>query len=239
VDWPTDAVAAYLRAVVERLQSLLDDELIAVWLIGSYAVGGVEPNASDVDVIVVVRGALGEDRKRRLAEELAEDRLPCPARKLELVVYARGQVVGRIREPHFELNLNTAGPEPSHWFMLDLVGARSGGRALLGPSPAELLPELPRDWILDALRQSLYWHAAEEPESANSVLNACRAWRYAEEGSWSSKPEGATWASDRSGDSALIQHALALRSGAQTAPLASVEVARFLERARAAVEASR
>ena len=235
----SDAVAAYLRAVVERLRSLLGDELVAVWLIGSGAAGGFEPEASDVDVIVVVRGTLGQDAKRRLAQELSDERLPCPARKLELVVYTREQVASPDREPRFELNLGSPVPEPSHWFLLDLAGARATGRTLLGPAPGALLPELPRDWILDALLDSLDWHAAEEPVGPNAVLNAARAWQYAEQGAWSSKPDAAAWASARSGDSALIENALALRSGAGRGALARAEVAAFLKRARAAVEAAR
>jgi hypothetical protein len=102
-----------------------------------------------------------------------------------------------------ELNVNTGPgehsvePADSFWFVLDLALAREQGRALLGPPPSDLIGEVPRSMALDALRQSLAWHAREEPGSSNSALNAYRALRYAEEGVWASKPEAEQWGRGR------------------------------------------
>jgi Domain of unknown function (DUF4111) len=49
-------------------------------------------------------------------------------------------------------------------------------------------------WVLDALMESLRWHRTHDLGSPNSVLNACRGWRWAETGVWGSKREGLAWA---------------------------------------------
>ena len=109
------------------------------------------------------------------------------------------------RRPRFAVNLN-AGPrmpfhvsfdpadEPAHWFVLDLAILRAHGRTLTGPPPAELVGPIPRRWQLEAVRDSLAWHQANEPALQQSVLNARRGWRYAEEDVWCSKEDAAAWA---------------------------------------------
>ncbi len=71
--------------------------------------------------------------------------------------------------------------------MLDLAQARDHARALQGVPPAELLGQVPRPLVVEALRQSLAWYQREEPTSPSGVLNACRALRYAEEGVFDSR----------------------------------------------------
>jgi Domain of unknown function (DUF4111) len=50
-----------------------------------------------------------------------------------------------------------------------------------------------------------------------SVLNACRAWRFAQENVLGSKLEGAAWARDRWPDTGVIDSAVALRRGEDAA----------------------
>ncbi len=68
------------------------------------------------------------------------------------------------------------------------------------------------------------------------LLAASRAWRFAEEGTWGTKPEAAEWAARRDGDlRPLIERALRLRRGDETEGLRADEVAEVLSRARAAL----
>jgi predicted DsbA family dithiol-disulfide isomerase len=57
------------------------------------------------------------------------------------------------------------------------------------------------------------WHRAHEGASLYSVLNACRAWRFAEEDELGSKLDGATWARERWPGTDVIDAAVALRYG--------------------------
>jgi hypothetical protein len=181
-------LATYLDRVVERMRGLE-----AVWLIGSAAKGAYVSGRSDVDVIGVSSGPLSEEDRRAIAADLAHEHLPCPARKLELAIYTRAQLEHPAADIQPELNLNTGAdehsvePADSFWFVIDLAMARERGVSLHGPDPAELIGEVPRAAILDALADSVDWYAGVDPESPDALLNAERARGYVEEGVWSSK----------------------------------------------------
>jgi Domain of unknown function (DUF4111)/Nucleotidyltransferase domain len=221
-----------------------------VVLIGSAALGDYVPGVSDLDVAVVSDGPLADPAA--VAAPLRHSALPCPARGLELVVYGAEQAAAPTRELEFELDLNTGehgdrlltdlGGEPGHWYLIDLAIGRERGVALAGPPPRELIGEPPRADVLDALLAGLRWAIAEEPDSPNTVLNACRAARFALEGDWLSKGEAGAWATESSSDPRLVQAALAARERFAT-PWGSEpfpeRVRLFAEEAAAIVEASR
>ena len=244
---PDERPVACGREAAGLLGRLLGDELVAVWLTGSGALGGVAPALSDVDVVAVTATDPPTDRRRALAAALAELAMTWPLRGLELVLYARGALATPEPRPRFALNLNT-GPrmpyrlsldpaaEPAHWFLLDLAILRDHGRVLLGPPPRELIGPIPRRWLLDALRDSMAWHQASEPVLHQTVLNASRGWRFAAEGVWSSKGDAGAWAMARTRDPATVSTALAIRTGDAARPLDPARVGRFQAEALAAVE---
>jgi Domain of unknown function (DUF4111) len=242
-------VARYLQAVVAQLRARLGADLVAVSLVGSGGTSDYVPGTSDLDVAAVTARPLQRDTKLALAQALSHERLPVPARLLELVVYTLAAVASPQRQVHFELNLNTGrdvedhvGLEPAaeagHWFLLDLAIAREQGLPLLGPPLRVLVGELPRDWLLAAAKVSLDWYESNELAPASTVLAACRAWRYAAEGSWGSKSEAAAWAAPRLPDPGVPERALALRRGASARALSDGEVRLVLRRARAALVAA-
>ena len=172
---PGELVEACGRAVAGRLRELLGDELVAAYLVGSGALGGVAPGRSDVDVVAVCASEPPEERRRAVAAALGELAMTWPLRGLEFVLYARAAVAAPEPSPRFAINLNV-GPrmpyrlsldradEPSHWFLLDLAILRDRGRVLTGPPPGELVGPIPRRWLLEALADSMAWHRANEPE---------------------------------------------------------------------------
>ena len=143
---------------------------------------------------MVVRSPLAREKKKELVAALRHEAFPCPARGLELVVYAQGR-------PLPELNLNTGermallvtfepGTDSPHWFVLDraIVGQR--GVVLTGPPPREALPPPSEDEILEALAIGLQWYRdrPEEPRD-DAALNAVRSRAYLETGRWASKAQ--------------------------------------------------
>jgi hypothetical protein len=74
--------------------------------------------------------------------------------------------------------------------------------------------------------QSIKWHAQGVALGDDAVLNACRGWRYAAEGIWSSKPDAGAWALRQPDVPRLVADALAARHTA--ARLDPAEVRRFL-----------
>ena len=222
----------------------------AVVAIGSWALGDYVPGVSDLDVAVVTDGPVPD------VGPLLHAALPCPARKLELVVYGAEQALRPTRSLRFELDLNTGGEgdrlltalgdEPWHWYLIDLAIAHEHGVSLSGPPASEVIGKPPRGDVLEALLAGMRWSLEAEPGSWDTVLNACRAWRFAAEGEWVSKSEAAGWGGERGGDPELAAWALAARLrerdpfGPSGGPKRITERVRaFVERAMAAVEAAR
>ncbi len=239
----TGDVERYADQLTGVLRHVVGHDLRAVYLIGSTVMGGYVPGASDVDVLAVTERRLIVSEKDRLVADVSA--VPCPARGVELVVYPIAAVVDPERSPRFELNCNVGprmktrvsyepGADARHWFLLDLAMAREHARPIVGPPPGELIGPIARAWILEALSESLAWHrAADAIEDDNAVLNACRTWRFATEGVWSSKDEAAAWARSR-GATQLIDAAVELRRSG-VGELDRGEVRRFLDSVAAVV----
>ena len=146
-----------------------------------------------------------------------------PVQGLEYVVYPVAALRSPAATPAWELNLNV-GPrlaarhtgfdpsaEPRYWSILDLALARQSGLPLVGPAASALIASIPRQWLRSALQESLAWHDAEDHGSPKQVLNACRAWLWAEHGRLTSKTHAAEWAFARTGE-AVIREALQVRA---------------------------
>jgi hypothetical protein len=107
--------------------------------------------------------------------------------------------------------------EPTFPYVLDRAIANRSGLAISGPTPKAIFAYVPRSTLLEAMYESMAWHRAHEGATLYSVLNACRAWRFAEEDVLGSKLEGASWARARWTDPGLIDCAVALRRGEEAA----------------------
>jgi hypothetical protein len=177
------AARNYLEELTARLRAALDP--LGVYLVGSGARGGYEPGRSDLDVLAVVRSPLTSRRHHEVVERCRHEALPCPARKLELVVYGPdGATV--------ELNLNT-GPDEFvdevtewFWFAVDRAIARETAKPLLGPPPAEAIAAPDDETLRRALREMVAWYEANEPGEAARVARA-RADAWLERGEWVTK----------------------------------------------------
>lgn len=200
----------YLDSLVSVLIDELNGMLHSVVLFGSAAYGAYEPVLSDVDVQAVIVKSLEPQVYRNLAAKLSHTSIPCPARKLEFVLYTKENAARKSQNPQYELNLNTGkdmddylglhSTEDRHWFLLDIASGIDLGIALYGPEPKEVFAHPRLDWIFESLLDSISWHVKNEATSPNSILNACRGLRFAETGHWGSKAEGIAWAIERHSD---------------------------------------
>jgi predicted nucleotidyltransferase len=214
---------AYDRELVGRLCELLGTDLVGVYLTGSRVLGAYLPGRSDVDVMAVSVSDPGSERKQAIVERVRHEALPCPARGLELVLYTENGVRTPSADAGFALNLNTgremplhvsvdSASEPGFWFVIDRAIAREHGVALLGPPAPELFAAIPQPAIVRALEEGHRWHRESgEARLDDVVLNACRGWRFVEDGVWSSKPDAGEWARSRLEDPRVVEAALARR----------------------------
>lgn len=236
----------YLSEVAARLSAALGGELTGVYVGGSTCLGGYAHGRSDVDVVAVSRAGIRRDVKERIVAQLRHELLPCPARGLELVVYAEATVRRPSAGPDFELELNTGSGLPylacldpadrpaslgTHWYVIDRAIVAERGIVLQGPPASELFTQAPRELVLPALAESLRWHGTDGAgRGDDAVLNGCRSLRYLIEGGvWSSKPDAGRWALGRLGADDLVAAALASRETGDA--LEARAVAAFLSKA--------
>ncbi|HEV3401929.1 MAG TPA: hypothetical protein VG078_08935 [Acidimicrobiales bacterium] len=220
---PND-VAEFGRVAAGRLRDVLGEELVGVYFVGSVALGGYVSGESDIDIVAVSRGQLGDAEKQKVVETLLDAVSPCPARGLEFTLYRRGVAASPPIGGDFEVNLN-GGPrmvrtvhfddeeQPRFWFVLDRAIAQRHGVVISGPSAGEVFADVSRSILLEVLVESMRWNRTHERLGFSSVLNASRAWRFAVEDALGSKLDGATWARARWREPSLIDAAVELRHG--------------------------
>jgi len=224
VEVPPSEIAEFGAHVSGVLRQALGTDLVGVYFVGSVALGGFVPHESDVDITAVSRSALSRSQKHDVASAIVATSGTCPARGLEFTLY-RSEVTGSpVQGAEFEVNTN-AGPrmptamhldaarEQGFWYVLDRAVAHRCGVVISGPPPRTVFADVPRRTLLVAMSESMAWHRAHEKASLYSVLNACRAWRFAEDGVLGSKLAGADWARARWPDTDMIDAAVALRHG--------------------------
>src|SRR3954447_18607982 len=230
-----DEVAVFGEAVASVLAATLGSNLDGVWFVGSVALGGYVPGESDIDIAAVSEEALTDQQKGQVASAIAEVSSSCPARGLEFTLYRLEVAASVPMGADFEVNTN-GGPrmptalhldpttEAGFWYVLDRAIAHRAGVVISGPPPSEVFADIPRSTLLAVMYESMQWHRVHEEATLYSVLNACRAWRFADEDVLGSKLEGAGWARGRWPDGDLIDAAVALRRGQGSAALEASRV---------------
>lgn len=233
-----DDVLRFGREVAARLQSMLGDDFVGAYFVGSVALGGYVVGESDIDIVAVSEDRVLDELKPPVADALWDAARDCPTRGLEFTLYRREVLASPAERADFEVNVN-GGPrmpstvhlqsseEPWFWYVLDRAIAHRCGVVISGPPAGHLFADAPRRTLLDAMVASMRWHREHEKATLYSVLNASRAWRFAAEGVLGSKLEGAAWARELWGRPALIDAAVELRHG-QHAELDAHEVDEFL-----------
>ena len=234
------AESAYLGEACQRLRGALTDALVGVYAGGSWALGDYAPGRSDLDLAAVVRSPLRPEQRDAVTARLRHASLPCPARRLELVVYLLATARSGSASADFELNLNTGERLPlsvqsrdareevsPHWFPIDRSVLSQAGIALSGPPASEVFAPITPAALIPVVANSVRWHRVHGAASGDAVLNACRGLRFADEERWSSKPAAGRWAAQRR----LVPTELvtrALRARTDGGALAAAEVGTFL-----------
>jgi len=221
-----------LRRLLEGQRLALGDGLIGLYLYGSLASGGFDPQRSDIDFAAVTRGALGEGQIQAL--ELLHKRLWHSggkwAAKLE-GSYVPDWLVRR-HQPH--------GPEVptvnEGQFYTGGLGAdwiiqramlRESGVVVAGPPPASLIDPVSSEDVRGAVLGYLWeWWAPMLEDSerlqsgeyqAYAVLSMCRALYTLQHAAVASKQASADWAAQNlpAQFADLIEQALAWPAGEQ------------------------
>lgn len=220
-------VTGFTKDVARRLGGTLGDELLGVYLHGSAAMEAFQYLRSDIDMLAISRRELTDAERRAVADVLMDPEMPCPGVGLEFHLVTDGSLDVASKSPAFEVHLTTH-PEDRKFIdgrghpgdpdlILHYAMCRARGRAVVGPAPEEILPMVPRDWVLEAMLDELEW-ALEHAPPHYCILNACRAVQYADTGELVSKLEGGHWFTKTFKHSAPVHYALREQNGRAKIP---------------------
>ncbi|MFD5024663.1 aminoglycoside adenylyltransferase family protein [Streptomyces sp. NPDC058373] len=193
-----DEVAALVRELVAG------GDLVGMYLYGSATVGGLRPY-SDLDVFVVVRRGLADGQRRGLTDGL-RGISGAPGRPVELTAVVLGEVVPWRYPPRQEYQYGEwlrdayeRGEVPAQRTDPDLAPLISmvvaDGRALAGPSPGEVLPQVPPADLARAVTAGVpELLAGLADDTRNVLLTLARVWVTLATGAIVPKDAAAEWA---------------------------------------------
>jgi predicted nucleotidyltransferase len=219
------SVDTLLEGLVASVHAVLGDDLVGVYLYGSYVSGGFDPGVSDLDLIAVTSRdpeELDLEGLRRVHDAFVRAN-PDWNDRLEIVYISRA-ALRSFRTSAARLAVISPG-EPFHlrddrvvewlqnWYLI-----RETGVVLYGPPAASLVPPISMAEFVAAAaryadqisRESL--HDATPGARAYAVVTISRALRTVETQAHASKHDGAAWARERMPEWAwLIDEALRCR----------------------------
>ncbi len=206
-------VTELLNALVQGLKQVLAIDLVGVYLRGSLACGGFDPDTSDVDVLVITERPVDDPTFARLSvlhEQIAL--LPNPyAQQIEIAYWDR-EAARTYRPGQNHPTLERGAGERLKWqehgqnWILERWTVREMGKVLYGPDPRTLIDEITPDEMVRAVRTRLQDWAewardVDDPDwllpkahKAYVVETMCRALYTLETGRLAGKPQSVQWA---------------------------------------------
>jgi hypothetical protein len=208
-----DPIRAQVKGLLEGCQSLLGDNLEAVYLHGSLAMDCFNPRRSNVDILVTTARALEAGQKRRLGSLLVNlSRQPVP---LQVTFLPRAAFQPWQTPTPFDYMYSEEWRLPVESLLLEggtlwegdsnldpllaipIVNVLRRGIVLFGPAAVNLLPFVPEEDFLAALFQQVMTDEYKNPATdrpADVILNSCRVYGYMRAYRIFSKEEAGVWA---------------------------------------------
>lgn len=212
-NWETcsEEIKKFVYHLVKSTDQILHEDLIGFYLHGSFAMGGFNPNKSDIDILVVTKNALSIENKRKLAnlflvysshpfpveisfldkKQLDNWRYPTPYdfhyseywREKYEVDISQGKIGCFGGEEKFDADL------AAH-----ITVTNQRGICLLGSPIEEVFPEVPPSHYISSI-MSDFEECLEniEHDPIYCTLNLIRVYWYLKEGTISSKEEAGKW----------------------------------------------
>ncbi len=188
VTLPT-AEQVYLNHLCDMLKLVTNNNLVGIYLLGSASQGSYVAGESDLDVQMVVEQPLCDAQKQAIIEMLSHSHLPCPATKLEFVVYHKAHLCNA-QSLHYSINFNTGrtleqdyvsfdhSNDPRHWFLLDIAMANDWAISLSGEAFCHVFPNIEAPILLQAMHECLTWFYQHYPDSKDCYQCASRILSY-------------------------------------------------------------
>jgi predicted nucleotidyltransferase len=193
--------------------AVLGEDLTAVYLHGSLAMGCFNPERSDLDLLVISERRLSAEDRAAFAKLLVE--ISGSPHPIETSVVARDELHEwqyptpyefHYGEDHLRYLYQSALDDLDFWqtpqptrtdpdLAAHFVISRERGIPLVGDSPRKLLPEVPVDDYVDSILGD-FDDAGTNIQSATvyGVLNLCRVYWFLQKNAIASKDEAGEWA---------------------------------------------
>lgn len=242
--WPNApaAVATQVGRLTNGLRERLGDNLRGIYLHGSLAMGGFNPDQSDIDLLVVTQERMAARAKHGMARLLLElSGAPCPVEisflsRRDLVPWTfptpfdfhfsemwRGRIAADIASGVWREWGDTSATDPD--LAAHITVLRHRGVVLWGQPIGRVFPEVPINDYIAAIWDHDTKGASIADRPVYAVLNLCRVLLFLEEGCIASKDEGGEWGSRALPTEyrSLVRHALRLYRGEDDAPRFDVD----------------
>lgn len=199
-----------LNEFVEQTKEILGDNLVGIYLHGSYVMGCFNPQKSDLDLIIVVNEKMDGASKREVMDMVVSLNEKGPAKGIEMSIVTKTVCKPFVYPTPFELHFSVMhlgwyrdNPEDYIQKMngtdvdlaahFTIIGKR--GKCLCGQPIEEVFGEVPQKDYMDAIWDDI----AEAPEDIGTntmyiTLNLARVLAYKKEQLVLSKKEGGEWA---------------------------------------------
>lgn len=212
--WPNapNTTRAQVEDFIRRCHKVMGEDLTAVYLHGSLAMGCFNPEMSDLDFLVISERQLSTEDRLLITGEMLE--VSGSPHAIEMSVIACDDL-RHWQHPMpyafhygegYRLSYQSALEDINFWqpsqppqtdtdLAAHFVITRERGIALVGTSPRELLPEVPVDDYVDALLYDFDEAAANiQAQQVYGVLNLCRVYWFLQKNAIASKDEAGVWA---------------------------------------------
>ncbi len=200
---------ALLNEFVQNTREILDDNLVGIYLHGSYVMGCFNPKKSDLDFIIVVNEKMDDASKRAFMDMVTELNERGPAKGIEMSIVTKDVCKPFVYPTPFELHFSVMhlgwyrdnpedyiqkmnGTDKDLAAHFTIIGKR--GKCLYGQAIEDVFAEVPQKDYMDAIWDDI----SEAPEDIETntmyiTLNLARVLAYKKEQLVLSKKEGGDW----------------------------------------------
>jgi hypothetical protein len=203
-----ESIEPILLELRDEIQQVLGNQLVGLYLYGSYVTGGSLADVSDLDLLAATDGDIteGDLGRLRVMHDDFTGRHPEWNDRIE-VIYFSWQALASFKEQRGQIAVISPG-EPLHFreegagtdWLMNWHLVRTGGRIIFGPDPRTLIAPTTHAEFIDSLRDHVRagesWVAGAKTRKAAGyvTLTLCRTLFAIENDRHSSKPEAAEWA---------------------------------------------
>ncbi len=231
-----------LEIIITRINSVLGDKMVGLYLEGSLVLGDFEPDISDIDLVV----ALASDINNKEFEALKGMHEYLVAEYKEWhdrieVCYITVDALRTVKS-HTSMIVNISPGEPIHrtesykeWIM-NWYLTREKSKALYGPSPKSIIEPISKEEFVQSVKDNVKAWGGWVDDMRNpyaqsyAILTICRALYAYKTGEQASKKEAALWAQKELPEwSDVIQSALLWRHGGKYHPANDVTHPRTMQ----------